>query len=426
MPRYALNSVYTALVSAAEFFSLRNKYQQGFEYSNALEMYQAYESELYRFDQLYRHFCEFADIAEAAGWNILKPLRNEVESHYVNWYLTNLALAWGKFMDGEGGLLSKWALPSIINQYKFFERHVQPWLDKGEERRAFVIISDAFRYEAAQELATVLNGKYRFEATLSSQLGVLPSYTALGMASLLPHSMLSYKGADVLVDGKSSVASERGNILKSVGGLACKYEDIMPMRKEEGREFIKDKRVVYIYHNTVDSTGDDGKTEEKTFEAVRRAIDELAALVNFVVNSLSGTHVLVTADHGFLFTETGRVETDKSKLSEKPSTAVLTKKRYVIGPDLYDCDVACVDSCQQLPKPTAACSSGFPEEPISFTLSAGHVSFTVGRCRRRLSFRLLPSSMSVASRPRRPRPSPFPYKCSGPITGLRQPNIDSS
>ncbi len=173
VPRYALNSVYTALVAAAEFFSLRNKYQQGFDYSSALAMYQAYESELYRFDQLYRHFCEFADIAEAAGWNILKPLRNEVESHYVNWYLTSLALAWGKFMDGEGSLLSKWALPSIINQYKFFERHVQPWLDKGEERRAFVIISDAFRYEAAQELATVLNGKYRFEATLSSQLGVL-------------------------------------------------------------------------------------------------------------------------------------------------------------------------------------------------------------------------------------------------------------
>ena len=28
------------------------------------------------------------------------------------------------------------------------------------------------------------DGKYRFEATLTSQLGVLPSYTALGMASL--------------------------------------------------------------------------------------------------------------------------------------------------------------------------------------------------------------------------------------------------
>ncbi len=57
----------------------------------------------------------------------------------------------------------------------------------AENRRAFVIISDAFRYEAAQELTSELNGKYRFEAELRSQLGVLPSYTGLGMASLLPH-----------------------------------------------------------------------------------------------------------------------------------------------------------------------------------------------------------------------------------------------
>ena len=57
--------------------------------------------------------------------------------------------------------------------------------------------------------STELNGKYRFEATLSSQLGVLPSYTALGMASLLPHKTLGYRGTDVLVDGQSSVASQR-------------------------------------------------------------------------------------------------------------------------------------------------------------------------------------------------------------------------
>src|ERR1700736_3167492 len=133
-------------------------------------------------------------------------------------------------------------------------------------RRAFVIISDAFRYEAAQELAAELNGKYRFEATLTSQLGVLPSYTALGMASLLPHTKLAYKGSDVLVDARSSVAGERGGILQGVGGMACKADELMAKKKEEGREFVKDKRVVYVYHNTVDAVGDDGKTEGKTFE----------------------------------------------------------------------------------------------------------------------------------------------------------------
>ena len=349
-PRQALHAVYDALVSAADFYALRNQHWSGFDYPTAAAMYGAYESELYRFDQLYRHFCESADTAEAAGWSILKPLRADIEAHYVNWYLTNLALAWGKFIEpptggATSGLLSKWKIERVPNQYEFFDRNVERWIDKGADRRAFVIISDAFRYEAAQELTTELNGKYRFEATLSSQLGVLPSYTALGMASLLPHKKLAYRvlpngGTDVLVDGKSSIASERDGILQTVGGLACKYDELMAKKKEEGREFVKDKRVVYIYHNTVDSVGDDGKTEGHTFEAVRRAIDELAAIVVYIVNNLNGTHIVVTADHGFLFTETARVETDKSKLKDKPDSTVLAKKRYLLGPNLPDNDAA--------------------------------------------------------------------------------------
>lgn len=339
-PRQALHAVYDALVAAADFYALRNFHKSGFDYPNAAAMYGAYETELYRFDQLYRHFCESADIAEAAGWSILKPLRTDIEAHYVNWYLTNLALAWGKFIEPHGGLLTKWQIDKIPNQHRFYDRNVRPWLDEGENRRAFVIISDAFRYEAAQELTTELNGKYRFEATLSSQLGVLPSYTALGMASLLPHKTLAYKGTDVLVDGRSSIASERDGILQTVGGLACKCDELMAKKKDEGREFVKDKRVVYIYHNTVDSVGDDGKTEGHTFEAVRRAIDELAALVGYIVNNLNGHHVVVTADHGFLFTETARVDTDKSKLNEKPDSTILAKKRYLLGPNLPDSDAA--------------------------------------------------------------------------------------
>ncbi len=339
VPRRALHAVYDALVAAADFYALRNVYKAGFDYPDAAAMYRAYETELYRFDQLYRHICESADMAEAEGWGILKPLRADIEARYVNWYLTSLALAWGKFIEPQDGLLAHWKIDKVPNQYRFYDRNVRPWLEEGENRRAFVIISDAFRYEAAQELATELNGKYRFEATLSSQLGVLPSYTALGMASLLPHKTLAYKGTDVLVDGRSSIASERDGILQTVGGLACKSDELMAKKKEEGREFVKDKRVVYVYHNTVDAVGDDFKTEKKTFEAVRRAIDELAALVGYIVNNLNGHHIVVTADHGFLFTETAPGETDKSKLKAKPDSTILAKKRYLLGPMLPNHDM---------------------------------------------------------------------------------------
>lgn len=333
-PRSALNAVYDALMAAADFYSLRNDFKNGFEISDASNLIDAYQKELFRFDQLYRHFSESADLAEAAGWGILKPLRSEFEAHYVNWYLTELSLVWGKLMETDSGLLNKWKISRIPNQFQFYNENVKPWLDKGDDRRAFVIISDAFRYEAAQELTKELNGKYRFEASLSVQLGVLPSYTALGMASLLPHKELTYKGTDVLVDGRSSIASERNNILQSVGGVACKYDEIMSKRKEEGREFIKDKRVVYIYHDAIDSTGDDQKTEDLTFKAVRRAINEIAALVNYIANNLNGNHILITADHGFLFTKSSPAETDKSKI-DKLSNAIVAKKRYVIAPKLH-------------------------------------------------------------------------------------------
>lgn len=337
-PRRALHAVYDALVAAADFFALRNAHGGGFDYPDASAMYRAYETDLFRFDQLYRHFCEAADQAEKAGWGVLKSLRADVEKVYVNWYLTALALAWGKFVEPPGGLLGKWQIDKVPNQHQFYDRHVRPWLDEGDNRRAYVVISDAFRYEIAQELAAELNGRYRFEATLSSQVGVLPSYTALGMASLLPHKKLAYKAgtADVLVDGKPSAAGDRDSILQAVGGMACKFDDLMAKKKDEGREFVKEKRVVYVYHNKVDAVGDDAKTEGETFQAVRQAIDELAAVVGYIVNNLNGHHIVVTADHGFLFAETFPGEADKSKLDDRPDGTALAKKRYLLGRSLPD------------------------------------------------------------------------------------------
>jgi hypothetical protein len=78
-----------------------------------------------------------------------------------------------------------------------------------------------------------------------------------------------------------------------------------------------------------------GETDEdKTFAGVRNAITEIAALVVYVVNNLNGNHVLITADHGFLFTESAPGEPEKSKLAEKPEGTVLAKKRYLIGQQL--------------------------------------------------------------------------------------------
>ncbi len=339
-PRRALYAVYQALQTAADLFAQRNE-QAGASGHSAVEAaFSAYTDRLYRFDQLYRQFCEAADYAESRDWDVLKSVRERVEKAYGNGFVAELALEWNRHL--ENGLLGVWRIDGVPSQQTFFEREVAPVLAKGADRRVFVIVSDAFRYEAAQELAEHLNAKYRFDAELSAQLGVLPSYTGLGMAALLPHDLLEYtEGGAIRVNGlPCSSLEQRGKVLESVQGVAVKAESFMAMKKDEGRAFIKPYRAVYVYHNQVDAVGDSASTEEQTFAAVRKAIDELTDLTSKIINSLNGNHLLITADHGFLFHETPPGAIDKSSLGTKPPGTLLAKKRYLLGRGLPDNDRA--------------------------------------------------------------------------------------
>jgi uncharacterized protein (TIGR02687 family) len=70
--RRALHAVYDALVVAADLFDLRNRHRDGFDFDTAPAMYRAYETEIFRFDQLYRRFCEATDFAESQNRDVLK------------------------------------------------------------------------------------------------------------------------------------------------------------------------------------------------------------------------------------------------------------------------------------------------------------------------------------------------------------------
>ena len=205
-------TTYDALESAMALFRLRSKYDKGLSYTGAEEMFSAYTGELYLLDQHYRHFHEAAGKVELAGWDILKVLQASVEDCYSGWYLDQLSLAWDGFLEGgaNNGLLDRWKLSGVRRQDNFF-KEVKSRLKKTTKGRAFVIISDALRYEIAEELAGVINSQYRLKADLSAMLGVLPSYTALGMAVLLPHKSISFKDMTdvILVDGQSCAGFEQ-------------------------------------------------------------------------------------------------------------------------------------------------------------------------------------------------------------------------
>jgi uncharacterized protein (TIGR02687 family) len=330
----ALAASYDALEAATHFLTLKDQYREGLSFASSAAGFSTYQAELYRFDQLYRHFNRATEFVEPMGWAVLHELKQRIEAAYSGWFIPQLSSAWGKILEGEAGLLSSWRIPGSINQQNFFDKVVLP-LSDGGTKRVFVIISDAFRFEVAEELVQAINSKSRIKAALSSLLGVLPSYTGLGMASLLPHQTLAYKissNLELMADGKPvSTMEQRGAYLAAYSGAAIKAEDLLAMGKDKGREFVRERRLIYIYHDRIDLIGDKQSSETKTFEAAADTVIELAQLVGFIVNSLNGYNVLVTADHGFMYQESALEEADKSTLSEKPEGALLAKKRYLLG-----------------------------------------------------------------------------------------------
>lgn len=248
-PESLYRTVYRALEMTMQLFSLRKQYDTGFSYPSSGSMFDAYCRELYLFDQYYRLFHELADMVESGGWDVLKPLRESVENCYSGWFMERLSLAWGEFIGQEKGLMDIWAIPGTANQYDFYRDKIKQVLSGSARNRVFVIVSDGLRYEVAEELTRLINGKYRLSATLEPMLGVLPSYTGLGMAALLPHNVLSFKenSADVLVDSRPTASFEdRSDILKNHQGIAVKADDLTAMTKEMGRDFVKPHRLVYV------------------------------------------------------------------------------------------------------------------------------------------------------------------------------------
>ncbi|MGI8668848.1 MAG: BREX-1 system phosphatase PglZ type A [Aridibacter sp.] len=337
--------VYKALLAALDFYSLRRKYEKGFSFSSAAEALNSYTDEIFLFDKYYRLFSESAHQVKFEGWNVLKPLTEGIENAYGNWFLENLAVAWGKCVEHEN-LFEKWEIENVSNQYNFYKQNVKPITDRNADTKVYVLISDAFRYECAEELTNELNAEARssgnalLEAELSAQLGVVPSYTGLGMASLLPHTTLDYKelnpNADILyTDGKSTSGfNNRTAVLNNFNGTAIKSDDLMDMNTASGRDFVKDFQVIYVYHNVIDATGDTASTESDTFDAVRKTINELSRIVNFIFNSLNGSRIFITADHGFLFQLEPPAAIDKSSLDIRSDEVLKKKKRYVINPKI--------------------------------------------------------------------------------------------
>lgn len=333
-------AIYDALLAAGKLFTIKNRYAGGFKYDSAKAMFLGYCDELYRFDQTYRAFYLAASNVKQ-GIDVLKnDLLPAVENYYSNAYMPALAEAWNKHIQAE--LLKRWRLEEVPFQTCFYERYVRPILDERDNSKAYVIVSDALRYEIAREIHDRINREDRIESTVEAMLGILPSKTPFGMSALLPHKHFSITAeGEPLLDGIVVTSSNREQVLRATepASVVVKADDLMAMTTDKGREFVRDYRVVYVYHDRIDATGDKQATEDNTFEAVERSVKEITSLVEFIHGCLNGSRILISADHGFLFQQGELHQTDKSKWASGGEVHE-EKKRYVVGRNLPDQDAA--------------------------------------------------------------------------------------
>lgn len=223
---------------------------------------------------------------------------------------------------------------SFPKQYDFYKHEVAPF-----DQKIVVIISDALRFEAGQELLTNLHEDPKNTAQLNFRVASIPSKTSVGMSQLLPGEEFQFNGGSITIDSMSTDGLQsRSAILDHFkpGAVAVQYEDVKTnLSSKKTREIFKNP-VVYVYHNHVDAIGDSRNTESKAFDAVKDTINDLKNFVKSLHATLNVARVLITADHGFLYSDKKLDEAGLEYSFDKG--AIQKHNRYEITKDRIETD----------------------------------------------------------------------------------------
>jgi uncharacterized protein (TIGR02687 family) len=302
-----------------------------FRFNNPEEFIRQYTTELYKVDLHFRKAVPiFSVISEAydeyaeAATKLFQKLNERYDA-----FLKDFNVEWQQMLKERKFNFKEIA---VKKQYEFYKNNLESF-----EYKIVVIISDAFRYELGQELYHELVADSKNSVSIEPYLASVPSYTNLGMANLLPHKSMDIEKAttDLLfkIKGIPTTHNMRGEILHEFEkrSNAINYSEVMQLNQDTGRKYFSDNRIVYIYHDWIDAIGDKKKTEHQTFEAATKAQEDISKLLKklFAWNIY---HVLITADHGFLYNHTHIAETAR-EIPPKTVGYAQLGTRYAIADD---------------------------------------------------------------------------------------------
>ena len=325
----------SAAVDAARFF---REHAQGFHHATPADVWKAYTSDWHRMDTYYRRFYKACDACQKSTDDVSssldearEALTSWMERIYTNWFLTDSNACWVNACEKQW--FEQGYAEGIDRQRYFFEEKVAA--GAGGAKKTLVLISDALRYEVAAELAECLERDTKGTAQLSSMQSVFPSITEFGMAALLPHRSMSFDSATGTVSCNGMPAmntKDREAVLQArkPNSRALQSKELFSAKRSDRKSLVVDAEIIYVYHNKIDVTGEEFSTEHDVFAACDTAIDDLVALVRISVNDLGISRVLITADHGFIYTRDALKEQSKVSKSDIDTDAIRLGRRYAI------------------------------------------------------------------------------------------------
>ncbi len=317
--------IYEAILNAARFFDVLDKVD--LHIISAQDGARKYCQTWYKIDQLYRRF--ILCYRKSSLPSLLKELYEMVENHYSSRFLMPVNDAWQQAINQ----LKNWEIQPLPLQSNFYTDQIAEVVQNGSKMA--VVISDALRFEIGDELKELINQEDRYQGECNLMLAMLPSFTQLGMAALLPHQKIELlMNGSVNIDGSPTSGTEnRQKILdKKLPGQAkaLRSEDFLGLTHEESRALFRENTLVYIYHNQIDAIGDAAKTEEQVFDAVETAKEELLKIIK-KLTAANYTNIIITADHGFIYQHQKIEEYDFAGTDVEAQEIGMKNRRFVIG-----------------------------------------------------------------------------------------------
>ena len=373
----AVSCYYEGLLQVGNMQQFFHDHATGFHLAQAHQIWKAYTTDYYKMDTYYRqfHLCfeRSLIVSNEVLDDLFKQVVEKVEGLYNNWFLANLGSNWSDVCADE--LAQHGRILEVNQQERFYNSKIA-----ASDNRVFVIVSDALRYEVAASLTEQLRRETQSKVSLESMQAIFPTITKFGMAALLPHSKLNVVpkangGVSVQADGLSTEMPNRDKVLKNAHGasIALQYKNIIKMKRADRQALVKGMDVVYIYHDKIDEASH--TADNLVFPACDDAITEIKNLVRVICNDFGGTHIYITADHGFLYTYSPLTEDDKVDKTSFNQQDVEYGRRYAImqkgaKPD-YLLPVRFVDE-------DADIDAFAPRENVRIKMSGGGLNFVHG------------------------------------------------